>query len=200
MNIALALLSSVILGYLLWFAIFLTNQAYFYLVLVLLVVSLTWVIHGLLKKYVWKKSVLEKAKNQTQELLSKPNYTKLALCLAIILTWLSLWFSYRTQTYSDQAVTDYLNSSLALKAPIAARAGFPLTTFYFPVPPLGNDIPDQGSFFPFALNVMLWFLFSFYFLHYLPKKWLKQKFEQGLVYSAFVLSLFGLFWVILQYD
>ncbi|MFH1535400.1 MAG: hypothetical protein ABIF80_05495 [Patescibacteria group bacterium] len=131
---------------------------------------------------------------------NKLNYKKIAFCLAIILVWTSLWVSFSDLPINQDALDTYWHSPETLKTPMVSQAGFPFRTFYFPLASMGNDIPDQGSFFPFALNTMIWFMFSYLVVRFLPKKWLSKRIEQSFIYSSFILSLVGLLWIILKYD
>lgn len=129
------------------------------------------------------------------------NKTATALALAIIATWLALWFSAENiPFYLEESVEGYFKNPPTAQVPIAGAAGWPFTTFLFPPPALGNDIPPDGSFFPFALNVMVFFVFLRAVLQIIPQRLFRNRYEQIAVRTAFVTSLVGLLWVILRFD
>lgn len=123
---------------------------------------------------------------------NNPNLTKITIAIALILTWVSIWFSFKQLSYTGNPFTD---TSI-----IAGSAGFPFTVFYYPPAAMGNDIPDQGSIFPFALNLMLYFIITWVVINFIPVKNISKRFEQLIVYIAFWVTLGGLFYTILMYD
>ncbi len=125
-------------------------------------------------------------------MLHKPNLTKITIALALILTWVSIWVSFERLLYSGNPFND---TSI-----VAGSSGFPFTVFYYPPAPMGNDIPDQGSIFPFALNAMIYFIISWAVIHIIPIKKISKRFEQLIVYTAFWVTLAGLFHTILLFD
>lgn len=129
-----------------------------------------------------------------------PSLARIAIALALIVTWLSLFLSSQALPYNEQEISDYLESPQTLRVPIVGKAGFPFTVFYFPPPPMGNDIPPDGSFFPFALNTMIYFLVMLFILTYLPKRFITVALERGAIYFAFIVCFIGLFWTILKFD
>ncbi len=120
------------------------------------------------------------------------NLTKLAISLAIIFTWISIWISFERLPYSADPFVD---SDI-----VAAKSGFPFTVFYYPPAPFGNDVPDQGSIFPFVLNAMLYFILMWIILRILPEKYIKQSFERVTTHLAFWVTFVGLLHTILLYD
>lgn len=122
----------------------------------------------------------------------KRNINKLSIAIALILTWVSIWASFQPLPYSGDPFAD--------PDIISAKAGFPFTVFYYPVPPFGNDVPDQGSIFPFALNVMLFFILAWVLLRIIPEKYISKRIERLTVYIAFWVTLAGLLHTILLFD
>lgn len=125
--------------------------------------------------------------------------SRLAFAIALVCTWVALWLSTSDLPYSDADLQTYFNNP-SLDVPVIAKAGFPFVVFYYPPPPMGNDIPPDGSFFPFALNVMIFFLFVRGILQFIPEKYFTKKLYQGSFYVAFVITLLGLFITIVKFD
>ncbi|MFA5360152.1 MAG: hypothetical protein WC349_04315 [Patescibacteria group bacterium] len=109
------------------------------------------------------------------------------ISLGVILNWLSLFFSYRRLPNID------------INQPFAT-GGFPLKIFTYPFPPMGHDWPPAGDWPIFFLNLLIWlaavFLISFLF----GKKMASRKTMAALVISAAVLSLIGIFYIVLKFD
>lgn len=129
-----------------------------------------------------------------------PSLTKIAIAVAFILSWITLWASTSDLPYQDTDIERYMNSAGTLEPPAIAKAGFPFTVFYYPPAPLGNDIPPDGSFFPFALNTMIYFLAAFYLIQALPKRWITKRLEQATIFFSFMICFLGLFYTILKFD
>jgi hypothetical protein len=126
---------------------------------------------------------------------------KIAITLAIITAWVTLWISYSALPYSNADVSAYMHAQpRTMEPPAVAKAGWPFTVFYYPPTPLGNDIPPSGSGFPFALNTMIFFILFWTVLHFVPKRFFTYLFERAVVYSAFVVMFIGLFETILAFD
>ncbi len=123
---------------------------------------------------------------------NKPNTTKIAIALALIVTWITIWASYRHLPYSGDPFT-YPDI-------VSAKAGWPFTVFYYPLPPFGNDIPNQGSAFPFALNAMIYFILAWAIVQLIPGRLISKKLEKLLVCIAFWVTLAGLLHTILLFD
>lgn len=119
------------------------------------------------------------------------NYIKIAIGFGVIALWLSLWFSYQHLPFGGSIFDP--NAAIA-------KGGFPFTVFYYPPPPMGKDIPPDGSFFPFALNFMIWFIVAYAIIHFIPKRIFTEKLVAIITYLAFLMSLFGLFYIIIQFD
>jgi hypothetical protein len=126
---------------------------------------------------------------------------KIAIAMALIMSWVTLWISHTGLPYNDADVNEYMQAQpRTMEPPAVAKAGWPFTVFYYPPAPLGNDIPPSGSGFPFALNTMIYFILSWAILVYVPKRFLTFKLERGAVFFAFVITLLGLFQTILAFD
>lgn len=128
------------------------------------------------------------------------NISKSAFLIAIILAWITLWMSTSDMPLADGYIQQYLDNPGDYSMPIRASAGWPFTVFYYPIAPLGNDIPPDGSVFPFALNATIFFIISWIVLALLPKEWRPVKVEKALILAALVINTLGLLHTILAFD
>ncbi len=126
--------------------------------------------------------------------------TKSAFLIAIILAWVSLWVSIHDVPVSDSDIDQYLASPTVFDPPVQARGGWPFAVFNYPVAPLGNDIPPDGSIFPFALNVTVFFIIAWAVLNIMPTRWKTLKLERSLVLAAFAINSLGLLQTIIMFD
>jgi hypothetical protein len=125
---------------------------------------------------------------------------KIAIALALITSWLTLWVSYSRIPGATGDVSRYWQTGNAGDIPVVAKAGFPFTVFYYPPAPMGNEIPPSGSGFPFALNTMIYFSLFWAILNLIPKRLLTYLFERGVIILAFIITFFGLFLTIMAFD
>ncbi len=128
------------------------------------------------------------------------SFVKAAVALALITTWISLWSSRTDLPYQDIDLQKYFNEPGSVRAPLIAKAGFPFVTFYYPLPPLGSDIPPDGSIFPFALNTAIFLGAWLVLLRLLPQRWRTVTFEKASIYFASIICVIGLFLTILAFD
>jgi len=107
--------------------------------------------------------------------------------LGVSLNWLSLFFSYhRLQNININQVF--------------ATGGFPLKVFEYPLPPMGHDWPPLGTWPIFFVNLFIWIAFAFLIVFLTGKKMENRKRMAISVISALVLSLFGIFYIMLTFD
>jgi hypothetical protein len=110
----------------------------------------------------------------------------LIISLGVIFNWLSLFFSYRRLQNID------------INQPFAT-GGFPLNIFEYPFPPMGHDWPPAGAWPIFFLNLFFWIVVGFLISFLFGKKMENRKMTT-LVISAVVLSLLGIFYIMLKFD
>jgi hypothetical protein len=112
------------------------------------------------------------------------------ISIGVILNWLSLFFSCRKLPNFYQG---------DISQPIAT-GGFPLKIFEYPVPPMGNDWPPVNSWPMFILNLIIWLLVAWLISRSLGKKMANRRAMAIFIISAVVLSLFGIFYIMLKFD
>lgn len=106
-----------------------------------------------------------------------------------LLLWVSLFVSKVALPYSDP-----------WKEP-AAKGGFPFTSFYYPQPPLGGDIPPLAQWPGFYLNFVVWFVAAaLMVILWSRRKELKLQTVHSALFVAFCVSLVGLGYVAWQFD
>ena len=110
-----------------------------------------------------------------------------AISIGVVLNWLSLFFSYQKlqNTNINQAI---------------ATGGFPLRIFEYPFPPMGHDLPPLETWPIFFVNLFIWIAFASLIVFLNDKKMENRKAIAILVISAAVLSLFGIFYIMLKFD
>lgn len=109
------------------------------------------------------------------------------ISLGISFNWLSLFFSYRRLQNIN------INQ-------IFATGGFPFKVFEYPFPPMGHDWPPAGAWPPFFVNLFIWIAFASLIIFFTGKKMENRKMMRFLIISALVLSLFGIFYIMLNFD
>jgi hypothetical protein len=110
-----------------------------------------------------------------------------AISIGVILNWLSLFFSCRKLPNID------------INQPIAT-GGFPFKVFEYPFPPMGHDWPPAGSWPMFFLNLVVWLVVSFFIFLLFGKKKVNKKNTAIFAISAVILSLLGVFYIMLKFD
>lgn len=109
------------------------------------------------------------------------------ISLGISLNWLSLFFSYRRLQNIN------INQ-------IFATGGFPFKVFEYPFPPMGHDWPPAGAWPLFFVNLFIWMAFASLIIFFTGKKMENRAMMSFLAISAIVLSLFGIFYIMLNFD
>lgn len=109
------------------------------------------------------------------------------ISLGISLNWLSLFFSYRRLQNIN------INQ-------IFATGGFPFKVFEYPFPPMGHDWPPIGAWPLFFVNLFIWLAFACLIVFLISKKVENRKIITFLIISAIVLSLLGIFYIMLKFD
>jgi len=107
--------------------------------------------------------------------------------LGVSLNWLSLFFSYRRLQNIN------INQ-------IFATGGFPFKVFEYPFPPMGHDWPPAGAWPLFFVNLFIWIAFVSLIIFFTGKKMENRTMMSFLAISAIVLSLFGIFYIMLKFD
>lgn len=111
------------------------------------------------------------------------------LGIGLILQWLSLFFSYRElpNAYED------------ISRPIAT-GGFPFKAFEYPVPPMGSDWPPAEMWPMFFLNLAIWLMVGLFIALAVGKRLENQKVFKTIGILAILLSVFGIFYIMLKFD
>jgi hypothetical protein len=109
------------------------------------------------------------------------------ISLGISLNWLSLFFSYHKLQNTD------INQAIAI-------GGFPLRIFEYPFPPMGHDLPPLETWPIFFANLFIWVAFAYLIGFSIGKKVENRKMMSFLVISAIILSLLGIFYIMLKFD
>jgi hypothetical protein len=109
------------------------------------------------------------------------------ISLGISLHWLSLFFSYHKLQNID------INQAIA-------TGGFPLKVFEYPFPPMGHDWPPLETWPVFFMNLFIWLVFAWLIGFLIGKKMKKRNMMSFLAISAIVLSLLGIFYIMLKFD
>lgn len=111
------------------------------------------------------------------------------LGIGAILQWLSLFFSYRElpNAYED------------ISKPIGT-GGFPFKAFEYPVPPMGNDWPPAEMWPMFFVNFAIWLAVGLLVAFVLSKKITNPKVLKTISILAILLSVFGIFYIMLKFD
>jgi len=112
-----------------------------------------------------------------------------ALGIGVILQWISLILSYR----------ELPNAYKNINTPIAT-GGFPFKAFEYPTPPMGSDWPPTEMWPMFFLNLAIWIVVGLLVSFVLSKKITNQKVFKTICISAILLSLFGIFYIMLKFD
>jgi len=112
-----------------------------------------------------------------------------ALGIGVILQWLTLFFSYR----------ELPNAFEDINKPIAT-GGFPLKAFEYPVPPMGSDWPPADMWPMFFANLAIWLVVGILIALIFGKKLENNKVFKTIVISAILLSVIGIFYIILKFD
>jgi len=107
--------------------------------------------------------------------------------LGISLNWLSLFFSYH------QLQSININQ-------VFATGGFPLKVFEYPFPPMGHDWPPVESWPIFFVNLLIWVGLASLIVFLTGKKMKNRKIMSSLIISAIILSLLGIFYIMLKFD
>lgn len=109
------------------------------------------------------------------------------ISLGISLNWLSLFFSYHKLQNTD------INQAIAM-------GGFPFKVFEYPFPPMGHDWPPLEALPIFFTNLFIWILLTWLIVILTGKKMENRKMMAIFVISAIVLSLLGIFYIMLRFD
>jgi hypothetical protein len=109
------------------------------------------------------------------------------ISLGISFNWLSLFFSYHKLQNTD------INQAIA-------TGGYPLKVFEYPFPPMGHDWPPAGAWPLFFVNLFIWMAFASLIIFFTGKKMENRTMMSFLAISAIVLSLFGIFYIMLNFD
>lgn len=125
-------------------------------------------------------------------------FLKIVLSLAVVATWVSLWVSTQPLPIDDAQVESYLKNGGA--TPLSGRGGWPLPAFKYPVPPLGSDTPNADAYFPFVLNVAFWIAVMTCALWFVPRRWLLPAIERTAIGLASLMTVFGVFFLLLKFD
>lgn len=107
--------------------------------------------------------------------------------LGVSLNWLSLFFSYRRLQNIN------INQ-------IFATGGFPFKVFEYPFPPMGHDWPPLETWPIFFANLFIWIAFASLIIFFNGKKTKNRTMMSFLAISAIVLSLLGIFYIMLKFD
>lgn len=118
------------------------------------------------------------------------NFLKFLFPAALILHWLALFLSYRKFPGSENSV----------EVPIAT-AGFPVTSFWYPTPPMGADYPPIETWSIFYFNYIIWLTVALLVYLLLPK-WIRtnKKVISLLMLGAEIVTVFGFGYVTLKFD
>jgi len=109
------------------------------------------------------------------------------ISLGISLNWLSLFFSYHKFQNTD------INQ-------VIATGGFPLEVFEYPFPPMGHDWPSLETWPIFFVNLFIWIVLACLIGFLIGKKVENRTMMSFLAISAIVLSLLGIFYIMLKFD
>jgi hypothetical protein len=124
----------------------------------------------------------------------------LVFSLALILNWFSIVISLRSISQIPDNKIYYPNDPPPPVLPVE-KAGFPLTTFYFPPHPMGNDNVPLYMWPNFYINFSIWFAVSIVAYFFIP---LRIKSNNRAIITlaiiAAVLTVYSLGWIILQFD
>ncbi len=132
--------------------------------------------------------------------LPPTHFLAMTWSLTVIATWVSLWVSYqKLPTPADTVINAYMHGA-DVPVPIIARGGWPLPAFKYPVSPLGSDIPNPDSLFPFILNLGFWFAISTLLLWFVPAKWHKKWIEKTLIGLAILTTIISIGYLLVLFD
>ncbi len=113
-----------------------------------------------------------------------------AFGIGVILQWLSLFLSYRKLP----------NAYETINGPVAT-GGFPFKAFEYPIPPRGHDWPPMDTWPAFFLNLTIWIAIGFVIALSLGKASEKKEVAAAmLLFLTIPLSLFGIFYILFQFD
>lgn len=112
-----------------------------------------------------------------------------ALSIGVILQWLSIFLSYR----------ELPNAYVDINKPIAT-GGFPFKAFEYPVPPMGSDWPPVEMWPMFFLNLAIWLAVGLIVAFLLSNKITNQKVFKTIGILAILLSVLGIFYIMLMFD
>ncbi|NCO04786.1 MAG: hypothetical protein GW939_01405 [Candidatus Magasanikbacteria bacterium] len=112
-----------------------------------------------------------------------------ALGIDVILQWLTLFCSYR----------ELPNAFEDINKPIAT-GGFPFKAFEYPVPPMGSDWPPSDMWPMFFANLAIWLVVGILIALIFGKKLENNKVFKTIGISAILLSVIGIFYIMLKFD
>lgn len=136
---------------------------------------------------------------RTQSASSNVNsLTPLIISMAVIFTWVSLWVSYSPTQVSDAEIETFMKQRG--QVPVQATGGYPLTTFKYPVSPLGNNFPNPDAFFPLVLNLVFWTAVSTIIISVVSWKLPVQRITPVIIGLACLLTIFEIFGLALTFD
>ncbi len=139
--------------------------------------------------------ILHFFKTQFPELKTRIKTIAVIFSLAVILQCLSIFVSYQKISYPQK-----MNNETVYSLP-EAKAGFPLSTFEFPFPPMGNDHVPSSMWLNFYINYGIWLLVAIILYPFIPKRFKNQS-SAVLVLSVVAITtfFFSLGWIIWQFD
>jgi len=86
----------------------------------------------------------------TRRIVRHERVAAVTITVASMSLWISLFMSTRLLRWPGPGDLD---------DPVAT-AGFPLTAFEYPYPPMGGDVPPLAQWLPFFLNYLFWIMIS----------------------------------------
>lgn len=111
------------------------------------------------------------------------------MSIGVILQWLSLFFSYSELPNAYQDINNHI-----------ATGGFPLKIFEYPVPLMGSDWPPTNTWPTFFLNFAIWLAVGLLISILLDKKLENKRLIKSLGILAILLSVIGIFYIMLKFD
>lgn len=104
----------------------------------------------------------------------------------VIFFWISLFLSFRV---TGEELTKRF-----------ATGGFPIRSFVYSSPPMGNDHVPLEAWGGFAVNVLFWFFVCSLIFPLLPERFRTEKWKCIIVCGAIVLTIIGKGYLLLRFD
>ena len=104
----------------------------------------------------------------------------------VIFFWISLFLSFRV---TGEELTKRF-----------ATGGFPIRSFVYSSPPMGNDHVPLEAWGGFAVNVLFWFFVWSLIFPLLPERFRTEKWKCIIVCGAIVLTIIGKGYLLLGFD